>query len=68
MGEGSALKFTHMGDVVLIVVNDAVFMGREPHTSLQSNETPQCNRGCCCNELSPQSMRSEAEGQERSPG
>ena len=66
--EPLAVYFTGMGDVVLIDLGDGVFIGRVPNTSLQSNETPQCNRGCCCDELSPQSMRSEAEGQERSPG
>ena len=43
MGEGSALKFTHMGDVVLIDFDDGVFTGREPHTSHELHQTFQLN-------------------------
>ena len=43
MGEGSALKFTHMGDVVLINTGDVVFTGREPHTSHELHQTFQLN-------------------------
>ena len=36
MGEGRALNTPRMGDVVLIGLDDGVFTGREPHTSLQA--------------------------------